>query len=95
MAVAVGAPIRAQDLTNSQAHILCPIPNLGCDLETARAAGVTRRGRCKMCKACRRGDCGKCVACLDKPKFGGMNTMRQSCRARKCTSLGVHGDLGS
>ena len=48
-----------------------------------------------MCKACRRGDCGKCVACLDKPKFGGMNTMRQSCRARKCTSLGVHGDLGS
>ena len=34
-------------------------------------------------------DCGVCVFCLDKPKFGGAGTKRQSCVVRRAAPTGV------
>uniref|UniRef100_A0A3Q3MGY6 [histone H3]-lysine(4) N-methyltransferase n=1 Tax=Mastacembelus armatus TaxID=205130 RepID=A0A3Q3MGY6_9TELE len=43
------------------------------------APGGVRSRRCGRCKGCLiEEDCAKCVNCLDKPKFGGPNTKRQS-----------------
>ena len=40
---------------------------------------------CGACKSCRRADdCGHCKACLDKPKFGGGNKLKQRCEKRRC-----------
>ncbi len=40
--------------------------------------------KCGICEACVRDDCGECKPCLDKPKFGGRNTMRRRCCKRQC-----------
>ena len=41
--------------------------------------------RCGACAACLLpDDCGACRACLDKPRFGGKNTLKQRCRERRC-----------
>ena len=40
------------------------------------------RSGCKVSE-----DCGKCNACLDKPKFGGENKLKQACKMRRCVSL--------
>ncbi len=45
----------------------------------------TKRKRCGSCESCQSKDCGLCVYCLDKPKFGGPNLLKQSCLKRKCT----------
>ena len=45
-----------------------------------------RGPNCGECDACLRDDCGKCKACLDKPKFGGPNTMKRRCFNRYCFS---------
>ena len=44
-----------------------------------------RSARCGRCAGCTRRECGKCRNCLDKPKFGGTNSLRQACKVRKCT----------
>jgi hypothetical protein len=46
--------------------------------------GRTRRMRCRQCAGCLRPDCGQCKPCLDKPKFGGNNTQKQTCVLRRC-----------
>ena len=46
--------------------------------------GSHRFVRCRKCVGCLRPDCGKCRNCLDKPKFGGINTIRQACSERVC-----------
>ena len=43
--------------------------------------------KCGECYACLRKDCGKCSHCLDKPKFGGPNKMKQVCIKKKCPYL--------
>ena len=43
-----------------------------------------RKVRCKVCKGCLAEDCDACVYCMDKPKNGGNNTIRQACIHRRC-----------
>ena len=40
--------------------------------------------RCRECKGCLAVDCGTCKFCLDKPKFGGANRLRQKCERKVC-----------
>ena len=42
-----------------------------------------RKSRCP-CPKCLHSDCGKCKYCRDKPKFGGLNTLRKRCTMRTC-----------
>lgn len=39
---------------------------------------------CGICTNCKRDDCGTCKACIDKPKFGGSNKMKQKCYRKIC-----------
>ena len=39
---------------------------------------------CRKCVGCRTEDCGQCQYCLDKPKFGGANTLKKKCIQRRC-----------
>lgn len=39
---------------------------------------------CRQCANCLSDDCGKCNYCLDKPKFGGPNTLKKKCIQKKC-----------
>lgn len=34
-------------------------------------------------------NCGKCTNCLDMPRFGGLNRLRQACLGRKCVNMAV------
>jgi len=46
-----------------------------------------KRMRCKFgedCLGCPLPDCRECGRCLDMPKYGGQNTLRQKCVKRKC-----------
>ncbi|GAB1603167.1 histone-lysine N-methyltransferase 2A-like isoform X2 [Argonauta hians] len=43
-----------------------------------------RKVRCKQCEGCVADDCGTCVYCLDKPKYGGKNVIKQACINRRC-----------
>ncbi|KAL7543463.1 hypothetical protein ACHAXR_012751 [Thalassiosira sp. AJA248-18] len=43
-----------------------------------------RGPNCGNCTACLRKDCGECRECLDKPKFGGPNTIKRRCANRFC-----------
>jgi len=45
---------------------------------------IRRRLKCGKCPGCKRSDCRKCRYCLDKPRFGGDNTLRQKCIKRRC-----------
>ena len=44
----------------------------------------TRRRVCGECPGCLTEDCGACKNCLDKPRFGGKNTIKQKCRQKIC-----------
>jgi len=51
-----------------------------------KSSGKKRR-RCKFgedCLGCPLPDCRECDRCLDMPKYGGQNTLRQRCVKRKC-----------
>ena len=41
---------------------------------------------CGKCSGCLRADCGACPYCLDKPKFGGENVLKQKCIQKKCSN---------
>ncbi|RWS12801.1 hypothetical protein B4U79_12721 [Dinothrombium tinctorium] len=45
---------------------------------------VKKNWGCRKCSGCLVEDCGKCNYCLDKPKFGGPNTLKKKCVQRKC-----------
>ena len=49
--------------------------------------------RCGVCQNCLSKDCGKCKYCLDKPKFGGADRLKQSCIAKKCPNMKIKGFL--
>ena len=53
-----------------------------------------KRKRCDTCDACLRPDCGHCKYCLDKPKFGGTNTLKQYCAKQRCLQ-GIHAQLAT
>ena len=60
--------------------------------QTPNNMKLTQRGTkrmkipaCKSCDGCRALDCGTCKMCLDKPKFGGKNTIRQKCVLKVCS----------
>jgi len=46
-----------------------------------------RRVACRGCSGCRRLDCGECKNCLDKPKYGGANTLRRVCVRKICSGI--------
>jgi len=48
---------------------------------------MVRKVRCGVCQGCTRDNCGKCVKCLDMPRFGGENRLRQACAMRKCLRM--------
>lgn len=50
---------------------------------SALASGRKGTG-CRQCSNCLSDDCGKCNYCLDKPKFGGPNTLKKKCIQKKC-----------
>ena len=39
---------------------------------------------CGECEGCRSDDCDQCRHCMDKPRNGGENKLKQKCMARKC-----------
>ena len=41
---------------------------------------------CKRCAGCMSGNCGKCKFCLDMPKFGGPQKLKQKCMKRVCVN---------
>ena len=47
-----------------------------------------RQGKgCGECSGCLvTEDCDKCKHCLDKPRNGGKNTLRQKCMEKRCTA---------
>jgi hypothetical protein len=52
---------------------------------SAALAASGRKGTgCRQCANCLSDDCGKCNYCLDKPKFGGPNTLKKKCIQKKC-----------
>ena len=52
------------------------------------ASSVLLSGRkgtgCRSCANCIKDDCGQCQYCLDKPKFGGPNTLKKKCIEKRC-----------
>lgn len=53
---------------------------------TCMAKKQHRFNACKKCTGCRRGNCGECEYCLDMPRFGGNNIMKQKCVTRICVN---------
>lgn len=45
---------------------------------------MTRASKCGACYACLRDNCGRCKFCLDKPRFGGQNILKQACVLKQC-----------
>ncbi|KAL3827047.1 hypothetical protein ACHAXA_007554 [Cyclostephanos tholiformis] len=64
-----------------ECHIppLTEVPNGLWKCQECAAVEYTRMMKCGECRACLREDCGKCSNCLDKPKFGGPNKLKQVC----------------
>jgi len=60
---------------------------LGEKKEDDLKANTKRRRRCGECEQCQIPDCGDCYACRDKPKFGGPNKIKQSCRLKICQNM--------
>jgi len=48
------------------------------------ASSYRKRLKCGECEECLREDCGKCIHCLDRPKFGGINILKQACIHKQC-----------
>jgi hypothetical protein len=72
-----------------ECHIppLTEVPNGLWKCQECAAVEYTRMMKCGECRACLREDCGKCSNCLDKPKFGGPNKLKQVCLKKKCPYL--------
>jgi len=52
-------------------------------------SGKKKNVSCKSCPGCLAPECGKCKYCLDKPRFGGKNRLRQRCVMKACHSKNV------
>ena len=81
------------DYCDKAYHLDCHIPPLTeipkglWKCQECAAVEYTRMMKCGECNACVRKDCGKCSHCLDKPKFGGPNKIKQVCLKKKCPYL--------
>ena len=42
---------------------------------------------CQVCAGCKAIECKTCKNCLDKPKFGGSNVIKQRCALKVCEKL--------
>jgi len=51
-----------------------------------------RKKNCGSCLGCLSPECEKCRNCLDKPKFGGSNRIKQKCVLRKCRNFQMKND---
>jgi len=49
--------------------------------------GQEKRRRCGKCEPCLRTDCGECEECVNKKRFGGDGSSRQSCLFKRCVLL--------
>merc|ERR1712129_691319 len=46
-----------------------------------------KSNNCRSCAGCLRPECEVCKNCLDRPKFGGKNTLKRKCELRACLSI--------
>merc|ERR1712129_119764 len=46
-----------------------------------------KRWRCTQFVNCKKSECGNCENCLDKKKFGGLDTRKKPCVMRTCLSM--------
>ena len=53
----------------------------------------SRATRCRQCPGCLKPECQKCKHCLDKPKYGGLGKMKQSCINRTCLNMIMPDDV--
>ena len=53
---------------------------------TCKAKKQHRFNACKKCSGCRRENCTECQYCLDMPRYGGNNIMKQKCETRICVN---------
>ena len=106
----LGGDLLCCDFCEKAFHLPCHIPPLPFIPEgiwkCCECSAVERKkmSRCGECEACTRDDCGKCKHCLDKPKFGGFNKLKQVCVKKACpyprfappaSSILVAGDISS
>ena len=54
---------------------------------TSSVPALRKQWGCRKCPGCLIEDCGRCNYCLDKPKFGGPNTLKKKCINRRCHAL--------
>lgn len=74
------SPVRSPVLTASRS-----VNGSGNFSQATSALASGRKGTgCRQCANCLSDDCGKCNYCLDKPKFGGPNTLKKKCIQKKC-----------
>jgi hypothetical protein len=86
----LGGDMLCCDFCEKAFHLVCHIPPLPSIPEgiwkccECSAVERKKKSRCGECEACTRDDCGKCKHCLDKPKFGGFNKLKQVCIKKVC-----------
>ena len=86
----LGGDLICCDFCEKSYHLKCHIPPLPFVPEglwkccECLAVERKKKSRCGECEACTRDDCGKCKFCLDKPKFGGFNKLKQVCMKKVC-----------
>lgn len=51
------------------------------------SSSAKKQWGCRKCAGCLVEDCGQCNYCLDKPKFGGPNTLKKKCINRRCNAM--------
>jgi len=59
-------------------------PPSGSSLSVSLVNSGRKGTGCRQCANCLAEDCGRCNYCLDKPKFGGPNTLKKKCIQKKC-----------
>ena len=54
--------------------------------KTGRAGKKSRKYCCGLCEGFKRANCDACSACMDKPRNGGPNKLKQKCSNRACSA---------
>ncbi|RWS25676.1 nuclear receptor-like protein [Leptotrombidium deliense] len=73
------SPLESQSPRKSD--VSSPPPANGVSLSIC---GARKIAGCRSCSGCLSEDCGQCHYCLDKPKFGGPNTLKKKCVNKRC-----------
>lgn len=78
-------PAKSESVESRNAVIT---PSASSSPETAVVLSPIRRKGCGQCDICLQEDCRECTHCLDMPKYGGPNRLRQRCmRRKKCPMI--------